>query len=397
MVDSLSKETKVKNGTTVVVGAGPYGLAVAAHLKGKGVPAQVFGKPMELWQKMPAGLCLKSIWTASSISDPAGKYTIDRYYALNKLPRQEPIPLRNFLNYALWFQQQNVPDLDETYVERLAADGNGFRLELADGRSIEAEKVIVAAGISSFAYLPEYARDLPETLAGHTGTNKDLSAFAGRSVVVIGNGQSALEYAALLNEAGANVELIARGPVRWHTKMLYEKTGPAKHIFYPPGDVGPPGINWLVAFPGLYSRLPDAIRMRLHRRAVLPGGSKWLRPRVEGHVRITEKTQVVKATPCGERLHLVLDDGTTRNIDYMMLGTGYKADVRKLSFLDASLLQKIQVRNGYPILNEDYESSVANLYFAGMLAGHTFGPTCRFVSGTKALAHRIASGVARSS
>jgi thioredoxin reductase len=384
----------MKNGTTVVVGAGPYGLSVAAHLKGKGVPAQVLGKPMELWQNMPAGLCLKSIWTASSISDPAGKYSIDHYYALNHLARQEPIPVRNFLNYALWFQQQNAPDLDTTYVTCLDTDGKRFHLDLADGRSLKADKVIVAAGISSFAYAPEYARDLPPSLAGHTGDNKDLSGFSGSSVVMIGNGQSALEYAALLNEAGATVELIARGMVRWHTKVLYEKTGPARHIFYPPGDVGPPGINWLVAFPGFFSRLPDNIRIPLTRRAVLPGGSKWLRPRIEGHVRLTEKTQVVKAAQRGDGLHLELDDGTTRDIDYMMYGTGYQPDVRKLCFLDTNLLQQIQVRKGYPVLNEHYESSIPNLYFAGMLAGHTFGPTCRFVSGTKSVAHRIANHVA---
>ena len=386
----------MKHDTTAVIGAGPYGLSVTAHLKGRGVPTQTFGKPLELWKKMPAGLCLKSIWTASSISDPAGNYTIDRYYSMKQLTRQEPIPLANFLNYALWFQQQNVPDLDETYVNQMMLDGKGFHLDLADGRSVKADKVVVAAGIASFAYVPEYARDLPPTLAGHTSANKDLSVFKDRSVAVVGNGQSALEFAAMLNEAGAKVELIARGLVRWHTKLLYEKTGPARHIFYPPGDVGPPGINWLVAFPRFYSYLPDGIRIPVDRRAVLPGGAKWLRPRLEGHVSVTEKTQVARATPCGERLHLELDDGTTRDVDYMMLGTGYQADVRKLNFLDANLLQQIQERNGYPILNKHYESSVANLYFAGMLAGHTFGPTCRFVSGTKALAHRIAKQVARS-
>ncbi len=277
----------MKQDTTVVVGAGPYGLSVTAHLKKKNIPTRTFGKPMELWQSMPVGLCLKSIWTASSISDPAGDYTIDRYYSMKQLTRQEPIPLSNFLNYALWFQQQNVPDLDTTYVNHLAADGKGFHLDLADGRAIKADKVVLAAGISPFAYVPEYARGLPDNLAGHTSVHTDLSVFKDRSVVVIGNGQSALEYAALLNENGATVELIARGFVRWHTKVLYEKTGPARHIFYPPGDVGPPGINWLVAFPRFFSRLPDGIRVSMSRRAVLPGGSKWLRPRIEGQIRIT--------------------------------------------------------------------------------------------------------------
>jgi FAD-dependent urate hydroxylase len=380
----------VKSDTTVVIGAGPYGLSVASHLKGRGVETLVFGKTMELWKKMPAALCLKSIWTASSISDPAGKYTIDRYYALKQLTRQEPIPLSNFLNYALWFQQQAVPDVDQTYVQSLSADGKGFHLELVDGRSVKASKVVLASGIGTFAYVPEYARDLPSTLAGHTSMHTDLSVFKDRKVVVIGNGQSALEYAAMLNEIGASVELIARGEVRWHTKVLYERTGPARHIFYPPGDVGPPGINWLVAFPALYRHFPDRVKSPVHRRAVLPGGAKWLRSRIEGYVQITEGTQIVRATPQGQELCLTLDDGTTREVDYLMLGTGYKPSVQKLPYLDASLLARIEQNNGYPVLDKSYEASVPGMYFAGILAGYTFGPTCRFVSGTKALAGRIA-------
>ena len=380
----------MKNDTTVVIGAGPYGLSVASHLKGRGVETLVFGKTMELWKKMPPALCLKSVWSASSISDPKGEYSIDRYIALRKIPRQEPIPLAMFLDYALWFQQQAVPDVDQTYVQTLSADGNGFHLDLADGRSVKARKVVLASGLNTFAYVPEYARDLPPTLAGHVSIHTDLSVFKGRKVVMIGNGQSALEYAAMLNESGASVELIARGEVRWHTKMLYDRSGPARHIFYPPGDVGPPGINWLVAFPAFYRHFPDRIKFPMHRRAVLPGGSKWLRPRIEGHVQITERTRVVKATPQGEGLCLALDDGTTREVDYLMLGTGYQPSVQKLPYVDASLLARIQHKNGFPVLDKSYNASVPGMYFAGILAGYTFGPTCRFVSGTKALAGRIA-------
>lgn len=380
----------MEQGTTVVIGAGPYGLSVASHLKGRGVETLVFGKTMELWKKMPLTLCLKSIWTASSISDPKGNFSIDRYIALHKIPRQEPIPLSMFLGYALWFQQQAVPDVDQTYVQSLCADGKGFHLDLADGRSVKANKVVLASGISAFAYVPEYARNLPATLAGHTSANSDLSVFKGRKVIVIGNGQSALEYAAMLNESGASVELIARGEVKWHSKVLYERLGPARHIFYPPGDVGPPGINWLVAFPGFYRHFPDRIKSPVYRRAVLPRGAKWLRPRIEGCVQITEKTQVMKATPQGERLCLTLDDGTTREVDYLMLGTGYQPGVQKLPYIDASLKARIQQNNGFPALDKSYEASVPGMYFAGILAGYTFGPTCRFVSGTKALAGRIA-------
>jgi cation diffusion facilitator CzcD-associated flavoprotein CzcO len=392
----LKEIVKVKcDDTTVVIGAGPYGLSVAAHLKAQSLQTLVFGKTMELWKKMPPGLCLKSIWSASSIADPAGKYSIDHYIAATNTPRQEPIPLSLFLNYALWFQQQNAPDVDPVYVQSLAADGKSFHLDLADGRTVKASNVVVAAGISSFAYIPDFARDLPETVASHTSAHADLTGFKDRSVIVIGKGQSALEYAALLHEAGADVELITRGLVRWHSKLLYERTGPARHIFYPPGDVGPPGINWLVAFPSFYNRLPERIKGPVHKRAVLPGGAKWLRPRIEGQIRITESTHIVKATAQGRGLCLELSDGTEREIDYLFLGTGYQPDFRKLAFIDAALCQQLQEKNGYPVLNAGFESSVSHLYFAGLLAGHTFGPTCRFVSGTKGVARKIAHHLAK--
>src|SRR2546422_10152431 len=74
---------------TVIIGAGPYGLSVVAYLKPQGILTVVFGKPMELWQNMPKVLYLKSIWSASSLPDPAGKYTLDHYIANNNIKRQD--------------------------------------------------------------------------------------------------------------------------------------------------------------------------------------------------------------------------------------------------------------------------------------------------------------------
>ena len=376
--------------TIVIIGAGPYGLSVAAYLKAHGIPTLVFGKPMELWQNMPRGVYLKSIWSASSLPDPAGKYTLDHYIANNNITRQEPIPLPMFLNYAYWYQQYAVPDVDPTYVQLLAADGKRFHLELTDGRTVKASKVVVAVGISAFTYVPDFARTLPATVASHTLAYSDLAHFNKQKVAVVGHGQSALEYAALLDEAGADVELIARGSIRWHSKILYDYTGPARHIFYPPGDVGPPGINWLIAFPTAYRHLPDTIKYPVHKRAVLPGGAKWLRPRVEGHVLLTEHRQIVKATAQEKGLCIELSDGTRREIDYLFLGTGYQPNIHKLVFIDIKLRQQLREHDGYPVLNGQFESSVHHLYFAGALAGRTFGPVCRFISGAKTTARQIA-------
>jgi cation diffusion facilitator CzcD-associated flavoprotein CzcO len=386
---------KVKHsGSTVIIGAGPYGLSVAAHLKARNVPMQIFGKPMEFWKKMPSKMYLKSFWSAASLSFPGGKYNLNHYAAITKTHEQCPIPIPYFLDYCRWFQERNVPEIDPTYVQSLRRNGQGFQLDLQDGRTIEANNVVVATGIAPFAHIPEFARDLPQTLVSHTQEHTDLTAFKGRNVAVVGRGQSALEYAALLNEAGATVEVIARGPITWIDRKLYDHTGPARHIFYPPSDVGPPGLNWVIAFPLVFKRLPDRTRYLVDRRAVRPAGAQWLRSRVEGKVTLTPDTEVVKATPQGQGLRCELSDGTTREIDYLFLGTGYEAHIDKLGFIDPGLRQQVQDRDGYPVQNSWFESSVPNLYFVGAISGYTFGPICRFVAGAGSAAQQIARHIA---
>lgn len=376
--------------TTVVIGAGPYGLSAAAYLKAQGTPTLVFGKTMEFWQKMPSKMYLKSVWTASTFGDPGGLYSLDQYVKAMKTTKQEPVPLSFFLEYGHWFQQHAVPDVDPTYVQRLARDGKGFHLDLADGRTVKANRVIVAVGIELFTYVPDFARDIPDSLASHTQYHNDFSGFKGRRTIVIGSGQSGLETAALLHEAGADVELIARGPIIWIDRRLYRRTGAARHIFYPPTDVGPPGLNQLTARPLLYRRLSDETRQSLARRAIRPAGADWLRVRVEQQVRLTPFTQIQKMTPQGQSVRLELGDGTTREADYVFLGTGFKPDFEKLPFIDPALRAQIQGRNGFPVLNEWLESSVPHLHFAGALGGFTFGPICRFVAGSTFSARQIA-------
>ncbi len=378
------------NDTTVVIGAGPYGLSVAAHLKAQGTPTQIFGKPMEFWQKMPPKMYLKSSWSALNISDPAGKYSLNRFSKSTGVPEQEPVPLQVFLEYGRWFRTHAVPDIDQTYVQSLSQNGNGFQLDLADGRSVKAGKVVVATGIASFANIPAHLAHLPATLLTHCQDHHDFSDFKEKSVVVVGSGQSALETSALLREAGADVELIARGPVIWINRKLYYRTGPARRIFYPPSDVGPPGINWLVANPLLFRRFSDKTRNSLDARAVRPAGSTWLRPRVEGLLPITPNTVIANATEQGQRVHLELSDGTTRDVDHIILGTGYKADIHTMQFVDPALLQKVKEHDGSPLLNEWFESSVPNLHFVGAPAGYVFGPLCRFVVGARIPARQIA-------
>jgi cation diffusion facilitator CzcD-associated flavoprotein CzcO len=391
---------QVKQYPVVVIGAGPYGISVAAHLRSRGVPTLVFGKSMAFWDRMPDGMFLKSVWSASSIADPQKLYTLDRYVATTGYQHQEPVPLPDFVEYGRWVQRNTVPDVDPAFVQSLARDGEQFRLELDDGRSVTAGTVVVATGIQSFAHLPAFAHDLPPSLASHTQDHKEFSKFAGKRVAVLGRGQSAVQTAAFLSEAGAtHVEVIARGPIIWIQRKLYEKGGPTRRIFYTWSDVGPPGLNWIIQYPTVYYLLPDDLRAKIDQRATRPAGAKWLRDRVEGHVAVASGVEVAKARPHGDELELTLSDGTTRVVDHLFAGTGYRPDIDRLTFIDPVLREHVQRAGTLPLLDTSYQSSVPGLFFVGAIAAHNFGPLTRFVAGTgvaaRHVSHRLARGGAQ--
>jgi len=378
---------------TVVIGAGPYGLSIAAHLRAAGIPTLIFGTPMAFWQGMPSGMYLRSARSASSLSAPNHGYNMESFLITTGQELQEPIPLPLFVDYGLWFQRHAVPDVDPTMVASLEADGRRFRLALNDGRTVSAGRVIVAVGIDRFAQVPAFASELPPSLASHTRSHHDFGRFKGRRVAVVGGGQSAIESAALLHEAGADVELIVRRTVRW--LKLHDYRGPGRRLLYAPSDVGPPGLNWLLHFPLAFRLLPRGMRKAIARRAVRPAGARWLIDRVRGRVRITSNTQVLAARAAAGGLCLHLSDGTTRQVDHLMLATGYRPDLGRLDLIGSSLRQRIQQRDGFPILSPWLESSVPGLHFVGGLADQSYGPICRFVSGADVAARRITAYLGR--
>lgn len=377
------------NSSTVVIGAGPYGLSVAARLRRRGLPTAVLGSPMEPWRRMPAGMFLRSGWSASSLDGPDGVCSLDRYVAATGVSRVEPIPLALFQDYCHWFQCQAVPDVDPTRVTSLRTGPVGFRVGLSDGRVIDAARVVVATGIARFAHVPDFAGGLPKGLAMHTGTCPDPCELSGAAVAVVGGGQSALELGALLHEAGARVEVIARGPVRWVSRRLHRSHPLVRHLLYAPSDIGPAGISRVVDRQLMLRRLPDAARRLLTRRSLRPAGAHWLRPRVEGVVRLTSHTAVREATPSGRGVRLRMSDGSDRQVDRLLLGTGFRPDIDRLEFLQPELRAGIVAAAGLPRLDEHFESSVPGLHFVGALAEHDFGPICWFVAGTALAARQV--------
>ena len=93
-------------------------------------------------------------------------------------------------------------------------------------------------------------------------------------------------------------------------------------------------------------------------------------------------------------VRLWLKDGAQRELDHVVLGTGYRVDVARYPFLDSGLLAELERANGYPVLRRGLESSVPGLHFVGAPAAWSFGPTMRFVSGSWYCGRSVARAIA---
>jgi NADPH-dependent 2,4-dienoyl-CoA reductase/sulfur reductase-like enzyme len=376
-----------------VVGAGPYGLAATAHLRRAGVETRIVGDPMSFWRTMPTGMLLRSNWTATCIAEYSGPLSLDAYLEATGLRIVRPVPLDRFIEYGEWVQRQVAPDVDRREVTRVEARGGAFTLTTDDNEQLRARRVVVAAGIAPFARRPPLFAGLPPEVASHTSEHRDLTRFAGQRVVVVGGGQSALETAALLSEAGTEVEVLVREDhVHWlHGGRYHRMLGRYARLVYAPTDVGPMGLSRLVAVPDLFRRLPRAVQEPAAHRAIRPAGALWLADRLR-EVPIRLGKSVRAAEVAGGQLRLELDDGSRDIVDHLIYGTGYQVDVSRYPFLPAEVIAAVRRVNGYPVLGRALESSVPGLHFLGAPAAWSFGPIMRFVSGGW-YAGRVLTGV----
>jgi lysine/ornithine N-monooxygenase len=400
-VVTRSMRTRIRSASAncdvAVIGAGPYGLSAGVHLKAKGVETCVFGEPMEFWaNKMPEGMLLRSPRVASSLSDPDRAFTLEAYEAASKREPCAPVPLDTFVEYGKWFRHQLGSNLDQRTVLRVDRDQPGFRLTLHDGEEFRSTSVVIATGIGPFKRKPAVFQNLSPEQVSHCYEGREVRKFAGKRVVVIGAGQSALESAALLHEGNAEVEVIARQTeFRWIGQHSWlHHMGPISSMLYSSHDVGPVGISRLVTYPKLVSHIPLGIRDKIRTRAVRAAGSRWLPPRL-ANVRMTLSRSVSEARAAGNEVALKLNDGSERCVDHVLLGTGYQVDISRYDFLPQELTGEIRQFDGYPKLASGFRTSVPGLHFIGATAARSFGPLLYFVAGTEFASRELASHLSK--
>jgi cation diffusion facilitator CzcD-associated flavoprotein CzcO len=388
------RETEV-----AIIGAGPYGLSIAAHLRGAGIPFSIFGRPMENWaERMPAGMHLKSDGFASHLYDPKREYTLQHHCALHNIAYADlgiPVSLELFVAYGVAFQKKLVPSLQEVYVTKVQRIDGVFELELANGEQLRAKKVVIATGLNDVEYMPEVLKALPASLCSHSAQVADVTVFRGKQIAVLGAGASATDVAGLAQQAGASVTMVSRKAPIFHNPPSSKPRSLWQRITAPNLGLGPNFRSSLcVALPDVFRRLPVNVRVGIVKRHLGPSGGWFIRDLVVGKVA-QYRGSIEGARADGRQAALTVQsaDGKTTEllVDHVIAGTGYRYEVAKAPFLDDKIKTAVTVEEGYPALTGNFESSVPGLYFVGLPAAHSFGPLQRFALGARFTASRITS------
>jgi len=384
---------------TAIIGAGPYGLSVAAHFRRAGIPFRIFGQAMDSWKShMPKGMLLKSDGFASNLYDPNGEITLQEFCSRRGIEysdKNNPIRLETFTEYGLDFQNRVAPELEEKNVVAIERGPKGFQVRLENGEEFIARRIVLAVGTTHFDHVPPELAQLPAEFVCHSSQVNELQRFKDRSVVVVGAGASALDLAGLLDEAGAHVMLISR------RKTLNFHTGPSgkprtlwQRLRHPDSGLGPGLRSYFYSnAPMLFHYLPQRLRVDVVRNALGPSGGWFTRGKVIGRVPLMLGHKLDHTEIKNGQVHLrvIACDGRERVIftDHVIAATGYKVDVSRLTFLSEEILASLKTVEKSPVLSSQFESSVPGLHFVGIAAANSFGPVMRFVYGAGFTARRL--------
>ena len=381
-----------------IVGAGPYGLSIAAHLSAAGIETCVFGDSMQTWREgRPRGMVLKSEGFASSLSDPGDTFTLGHYCRERDLPYADvgwPVPVEVFAAYGEEFARRFVPHRDARPVIRVSKGRGGFLIETQGGGAMTAGSVVLATGIAAYAQVPDALSSLPESVLTHSSNHADYAAFAGQEVAVIGAGASALDAAAALRRSGALVTLVSRrAEVRFHGGGRSRRKIDA--LLSPLTPLGPGWKKWLCCrLPSVFHALPEQVRLHIVKRYLGPAPASAVREVIEGHVpyRLRSRVAAAAVTPDGRVALTIERAGSglgTMVVDHVLAATGYKVDVDRLGLLDPTLASAVATLDRSPALSRNFESSVPGLFFVGTPSAYSFGPMFRFACGAGYTARRL--------
>jgi thioredoxin reductase len=383
-----------------IIGTGPYGLSLAAHLEARGIGYRVFGKPVDLWRNhVPRAMMLKSDGFASNLSAPVPGATLKDYCSERHIPYADqsfPIPVGDFVDYADWFRARFVSHHDARMVAHVAQSEEGYTLALEDGAVVRAEQVVLAVGITSCPVLPGEFAGLSPDLVSHSYDHRTVDQFAGRKVVVMGAGASAVNLAYELDMAGAEATLLVRKTYIEYHDRRHGKRGSLLHrLKMLSSPIGPGWKTWACAtFPQIFYSLPQKFRRRAVDNHLKPAASWFMRGRVEKKVPALLGRRIEKVETRDAGLSLHLSDGSRLDCDHVICATGYDLSVRRLKFLEPGLMLALRGQGGSCFVGRDFQTRAPDLYAIGPMVTDKFGPLLRFMAGAEYACPRLARHLA---
>ena len=214
-------------------------------------------------------------------------------------------------------------------------------------------------------------------------------------------GASAVDTAIALHVAGAKVKVLTRRKSIWfHDAPDNLEPTLLRQLHTPDTGIGPGWRSFFcVNTPLLFHRLPQKLRLQATRRHLGPAAGWFTRDSFVGKVPVQAGLELMSAHVVNGRIALELRDSEQREkisvTDHVIAATGYRADLARLAFLDSALRQQLAQVEGTPILSDNFEASVPNLYFVGLAAANSFGPLLRFMCGAEFAAPRLCGHLQR--
>jgi lysine/ornithine N-monooxygenase len=376
----------------LIIGAGPFGLSMAAYAKHLGIDHVIVGKPMEFWSKnMPRDMYLRS--ASDWHLDPLGIHTIAKFLETQNLKPAdvEPLSLSFYLSYAHWFQNRAQIEVLPLFIRRLDStigDHHRFQATTDDGQTIKAQNVVIAPGFKYFTHLPtDLVTRLPAGRFSHTCDLIDFSGLAGKRCLIIGGRQSAFEWAALLHEARAAVVHISHR----HESPAFKAADWSWVSELVEAMVENP--NW---FRQLSQEEKDAVSRRLWAEGRLKV-EPWLEARVMNDVvKLWPRTEMIGCNlQSGGEMEVKLSNGETLLVDHIIMATGYKVMIDRVPFLaQGNMIEKLAVQNGFPVLDDHFQTNLPGLFITSMAATQDFGPFFAFTVSVRTSARLIGHAIA---
>lgn len=377
--------SRIMKTKVLIIGAGPYGIALADYLDHHNVDFVICGVPFELWFNHTLdSMSIRSDRLASQIFSEKREYDLTQFI-FNHYPRnaREIIKVRLDIHLFRKYLQSvlnriKFPIIHEK-VDHLEEQQNGFKARLSDGRRIEATHVVLASGIQNHRYMPEVFDRLESENIVHTYYVQQYSHWKNKKVLIVGTGQSAAEAVAHLADDNR---------IWWQQRK--------DPVFYSePINLPKPIFNFFLNLSSQFFYLPGSMKRSL--------GKKFVETTITPDMQLClshKNVQVIHGDVNKMGLKIAGDEIIAEKngfvFDGIVSATGYRYQVRTIGYLSKALIQKLDTIDGkIPHLNRVFQTSVKNLFMIGGITEPVFGPSQRFMIGNQFAAKTVGKYLCR--